>query len=133
MGEQITGYDLHLPFQTFVVQGIVAYSDGKPASDIEVRLSQEQSANENIYQVDGLDTDIQTDGSGHFRLRGYKGVTYKILALDDLSRAIEEKRELARAETNKILVDRNIDDLKLVLPIKPRAMPPTEDKKSNPL
>jgi hypothetical protein len=129
MAQKLNGYDFHLPFQTFTIQGVVAYSDGKLASNVEVRLIPDQSANEKTYQVESLYVDTETDGRGRFSLRGYKGVTYHILVFDDLSRAIQENREPVRTETEKMVVDKDIDGLKVVLPIKPRAKLPTEDKK----
>lgn len=130
MAQQISGKDLHLPFQTYQLQGSVAYSDGRPASGVEVRLIPVRSENAATYQVDEMYTDTTTNENGHFSLRGYKGVTYSILALDNTARAIAEDRmPWARTETSKMLIEKDTDDIKLIMPLTPRAKTSTESQK----
>jgi len=119
-GQQITVQDWHLPLQIFLVQGTVAYSDGKPASNVEVKLVADQSVHTTGYQVEGLTTETETDDYGRFTVRGYKGVAYNLLAGDNSSRTIEENREVGKMETDRIYLDKDIDGLKLILPLTTR-------------
>jgi len=134
MGQKLDEQNFHLPsaLQVVVVQGTVTYSDGRGAGNVEVRLIPDYGSKSAALQVDDSYSDTETDGLGRFTLHGYKGLTYKILVLDDLSRAIEEQRESARAETEKLLLNKDVDNVKVVLPLKPRTAPKDGPQKKPP-
>jgi hypothetical protein len=70
-------------------------------------------------------TAAQTDVQGRFILSGYEGVSYTILALDDLMRAIAEKRIAGRAETEKMILKKDLENVKVILPLE--ANPAVKD------
>jgi hypothetical protein len=121
MGQKLEELNFHLPppLEVVAVGGTVTYSDGRGAADVEVRLLPDSNSKSPRLQIDNFYTDTKTDSLGRFTLRGYKGVTYMILALDNFSRAIEERREGGRAETGRFLLRKDVHDKKVVLPLKP--------------
>ena len=125
MGQKIEGKDFHLASSVEVisVRGAVTYSDGRPAANAEVRLIRERSDPDTAYKIDDSFSydDTETDDLGRFKVRGYKGLSYKILVFDNLRTAIEENRESGRIETDKMLLTKDVDNVKVVLPLKPRS------------
>jgi hypothetical protein len=122
MGEMLEQHDFELPSMLKVktVQGAVNYSDGRPAADVEVRLL----AVSQVKEVGSHAKDMsatRTDALGRFILSGYEGVAYTILAIDDLMRAVEEKRIAGRAETEKMILKKDVDDVKVILPLETNA------------
>jgi hypothetical protein len=132
MGQKLDEQNFHLPstLQVVVLQGTVTYSDGRSAANVEVRLIPDYGSKSAALQVDGSYSDTETDGLGRFTLHGYKGVTYKILALDNLRRAIDEQREAGRAETGKLLLTKDVDDTKVVLPLRSRTLQTKDPQKT---
>lgn len=119
MGQKLEGYDLQLPpsLQVITVSGVVKYSDGRPASNVEVRLIGERGVKAEAYRANDLYTEALTDGSGRFQLSGYKDVIYRILVIDDLRTAIEEKRRAGRAEVKNLILKEDKEGVLVVLPL----------------
>jgi hypothetical protein len=127
MGEKLEKRDFALPSMLRVktVQGVVTYSDGRPAADVEVRLLTVRQVKEVGYRANDMYTAVQTDVEGRFILSGYEGVAYTILALDDVMRAAAEKRIAGRAETEKTILKENLENVKVILPLE--ANPAVKD------
>ena len=118
MAEKLSGYDFQLPpkLQLRTVQGIIMYSDGRPACGVNIQLVFDEGNNEGVYTVEGMDSSAVTDALGHFTLYGYKGASYKIIA-QDLRDSTEEHLNPGRIESRPLILKTDVTGIKIVIPL----------------
>lgn len=116
-GQKLTGLEFQLPAQ-FTVQtitGRVEWPDGQPAEQVDVLLTEEESA----VGVPRLDrwgsTRTLTDEQGRFTLQGFKGITYRIEARNQTAAALGKQSEHGHAEPLRVKLDDDVSGIKLIL------------------
>jgi hypothetical protein len=119
MGETLAGYDFTLPrkLTVQVIQGVVTYPDGIPVANGDVIVSVKDTTTASIYRTDNNPPNTSTDELGGFTIQGFKGNTYEIWARENVSIAIEKKRQQMRSEPIKLLLNKDVNNIKIVLSV----------------
>jgi len=83
-GEKLSGYDLVIPRRLAerTIAGTVIWPDGRPSAKAHIYLSPSAQPGQG---TGGLKS-IYTDNQGHFKITGYEGIAYYVVASDLLNR-----------------------------------------------
>jgi hypothetical protein len=117
MGEKLTDYTIKLPekLKAHTIRGVVQTPEGKPAANARVMISLEDKMTPNLYRTDDWGGGKNTDEQGRFEFVGFAGNTYSLEAMEEFSQAYKEKRRPRFSEKVVLKLDKQVDDLKLVV------------------
>jgi hypothetical protein len=79
-GQKLSGRDIVMPRKLTerTIEGTVVWRDGRPAARVHVHLASSAHA-QSGYGAGELNS-VRTDRQGHFRITGYEGIAYYVVA-----------------------------------------------------
>ncbi|MBO0862348.1 MAG: carboxypeptidase regulatory-like domain-containing protein [Chloracidobacterium sp.] len=79
-GQKLSSYDIVMPRKLAerIIEGTIVWRDGRPAAKVFVHLVSSAHARSG-YGAGELNS-VQTDGQGHFKITGYEGIPYYVVA-----------------------------------------------------
>jgi Tissue inhibitor of metalloproteinase len=116
LGQRMSAIDIKLSrrLKPIIVFGQVVFENGRPAADVSVTL---EDVNRPAYCVNGCDN--RTDSNGYFRLTGYAGFSYFVVAYDSSDEFDKyEQKTISSPPTFKLT--KRFDRLKIILVKKPK-------------
>jgi prealbumin domain-containing protein len=121
LGDAVDGLQFALPenFKVRTIQGQVFWPDGQPASKVQVMLLCPKSAKADGFHIEFTPTVGVADEQGRFQLEGFTGEVYWVEArggkMNGGKDGKNEEFVYVHSPTNRIVVNENLENIKLVL------------------
>jgi hypothetical protein len=107
-GQTVSGIELRLPqrLDWYNVEGLVVWSDGRPAPDVSIYLSLQEEGETSSFQTS------LADKQGHFTIKVYAGLKYKVSAYP-----LNTTGDAAQSAWVEVPHSPGASSIKLVLPV----------------
>lgn len=99
------------------VEGLAVWPDGSPAAGVEVRLLCPKSTRPNGHTLHFGPPPASTDNQGRFRLQGFKGTQYWLMASGNKILPAEKKAVPLHSPTRQVTLQEDLSNIKIVLTV----------------